>query len=345
MINYIPSKAVRKYVEFKNLKLPDFENASLIYNAGKTYDLASKHDSLRRIMDYTQDEILKQQISERLEEDENALSAFISNSNGVTYKVQTYDETGNNDEEQYFTSFKTATECVQEYMEKIPPLWKEYKIEKFVLNQEGQKPALDDEYGWDKSCLGEASFNTQGKMTCLYSYEYENKIDDCDMKRFENHYISLRTPFRTGDIIKNITTGQYGVVAVGDEDYEKLDLLAGEGKADFSDAALCVEYLYDDGAVCHGHSYPWELEYTHLQFEFDISAPNMMEAMLCSMSLVEQGNGYIEIMQDYSYKLSRLEEYETNNIREEMDHHYEHFIQSEKYDEMLLGHFTVLENL
>lgn len=144
-------------------------------------------------------------------------------------------------------------------------------------------------------------------MTCLYSYEYENKIDDCDMKRFENHYISLRTPFRTGDIVKNITTGQYGVVAVRDEDYEKLNQLAREGKVDFSDDAICVEYLYDDGGICHEHPYPWELEYAHLQFEFDISAPNMMEAMLCSMSPVVQGNGYIEIMLDYSHQMTRLE--------------------------------------
>lgn len=343
MIDYIPSKTVRKYMEFKNFKLSDFEKASLIYNARETYGLASKHDSLREIMDHTQDRILKQQIFERLEEDENALSAFISNPNGAIYKVQTYDETGCNDEEQYFTSFKTATECAQEYAKRIPPLWKKYKIEKFILNGEGEKPTLDED-GWDNPCLGYASFNMLGKMTNLYSYEYENKIDDLERKRFENHYISLRTPFRTGDIVKNIITGQYGVVGIGDEDYEKLNRLAREGKVDFSDAALLVEYLYDDGGVCHEHPYPWELEYAHLQFEFDISTSNIMEAMLCSMSPVLQGGGYIEIMLDYSHKLRRLEEDETNNIRKELDRHYKHFIHSEKHNEILLQHFKTLEN-
>ncbi len=342
MIDYIPSKAVKKYMEFKNIHLTDFEKASLIYNAEKTCNLASKHDVLREIMDNTQDRMLKQQIAERLEEDENILSTFIRNQNGAIYKVQTYDENGKNAEEQYFTSFKTASESVKEYMEKVPPLWQEYQIEKFLLYREGEKPVIGEDT-WDESCLGIAFFNLQGEMTYLDSLEYESKIDTCDVKRFEKHYLSLRTPFRAGDIVKNITTGRYGVVWLAGENHEKLDRLAREGNADFSDAAICVEYLYDDGDVCHDHPYPWELEYTHLQFEYDILSPNIMEAMLCSMSPILQGNGYIEIMLDYSRKMLRLDTKETDSVREELEHHYEHFVHSEKYDEILLKHFATLE--
>lgn len=141
----------------------------------------------------------------------------------------------------------------------------------------------------------------------------------------------------------NIMTGQYGVVWIAGEHYEKLDRLAREGTVVFFDAAICVEYLYDDGGVGHDHPYPWELEYTHLQFEHDIFSPNIMEAMLCSMSPVLLGNGYIEIMLDYSRKMLRLDTKETDSVREELEHRHEHFAHSEKYDEMLLKHFATLE--
>ncbi len=150
-------------------------------------------------------------------------------------KIFLYNENGRNDEEKYFTSFKTASESVKEYMEKIPPLWQEYQIEK----------------------------------------------------------------------------------------YESIYMMT----------AMLAMTIRIMGTGVH----------TYLQFEHDIFSPNIMEPILCSMSPVLQGNGYIEIMLDYSRKMLRLNIKETDSALEELEHHYEHFVHFEKYDEMLLKHFAALE--
>lgn len=56
MIDYIPSKAVKKFMEARNIQLTDFEKASLIYNS--ECDLESKSDLLKELMEQTQDEVL-----------------------------------------------------------------------------------------------------------------------------------------------------------------------------------------------------------------------------------------------------------------------------------------------
>lgn len=353
MIDYIPSKAVKKYMEFRNICLSDFEKAGLIYNAepaglinqaGIACNLESKHDSLKEIMEHTKDKVLQQQIAERLEEDRLILAAFTSNPNGAIYKVQTYDETGDNEEEQYFTTFEMADQCAREYMQKTEPLWHRYEIAKFALYEKGEKPTIDEEMGWwNEGILGHAVFNIQGKMIYLESNEHENRYDSYNCRnRFENHYIPFRNPFRAGDIVKNLSTGQYGVVAVGDEDYEKHNQFGVD--YDYSDAKILVEYLYDDGGVCHDHPYPWELEYTHMQFEPDVVSPNIIEAMLCSVSELLKGGGYIEIMQDYSCEMAEMKTGEIEKAKGEMKSRDTSFIQSGKYDEMLRRHFSTLGN-
>lgn len=351
MIDYIPSKAVKKYMEFANIQLSDFEKAGLIYNAepaglinqaGIACNLESKHDSLKEIMEHTQDKALQQQIAERLEEDKLILAAFTSNPNGAIYKVQTYDENGDEEEEQYFAAFEMADQCAREYMQKTEPFWHKYDITKLTLYEKGEKPTIDEEIGlWNEGNLGYAAFNLQGEMIYLYSNEHENRYDEYDCRnRFENHYIPFRNPFRVGDIVKNLSTGQYGVVGIGDENHEKHDQFG----VDYSDAAILVEYLYDDGSVGHDHPYPWELEYTHMQFEPDVVSPNIIEAMLCSVSELLKGGGYIEIMQGHSRKMAKMEAEEVDKAKEEMESRDTKFIQSGKYDEMLHRHFLALGN-
>ncbi len=348
MYEYIPSKAVKKYMEFKKMQLTDFEKASFIYNVGTAYGIEKQHDCLKEIMNCTQNKTLRQQIAERLEEDEKNLAAFLSNMNKAIYKVQFYYEDGSDfDYEQYFSTFEMASECAREYMQQGFPDCQKYEITKHPLYRGKQKPLIDED-GWEaSSLLGYALFNSFGKLTELFSYEYQDRFGDWDNKRFESYYMaSFRNPFRTGDIVKDLTNGQYGVVAVGDDDYnyEKMKRLAKRGHADIDSNRILVEYLYDNGGALHNHPYPWDLEYTHLQFNFDICSSNIMEAMLCSMSEMVQGQGYIEIMQDKSEKMAKMETSAINNAKEELESRYAHFVQSKEYDEILSKHFAALEN-
>ncbi len=73
----IPSKYMQEIMSRSNFVLTDFNKATIIWNSEKNYD--EKLQSLKRIADNTDDKILKKQIRERIEYEEDAYKAFIQN--------------------------------------------------------------------------------------------------------------------------------------------------------------------------------------------------------------------------------------------------------------------------
>lgn len=97
MLTFIPSKTLCKYIQDKNIKFTDSEEATIIYNAGNMrchdndiYDLDSKNAALRNLMEQTSDTTLRQQISERLDEDEKVFQKFATDSDDIFFTKFNY---------------------------------------------------------------------------------------------------------------------------------------------------------------------------------------------------------------------------------------------------------------
>lgn len=52
-----------------------------------------------------------------------------------------------------------------------------------------------------------------------------------------------------------------------------------------------------------------------------------MEAIRCFISAMLQGQGYIEVMQDKSEKMAKMETSAINNAKEELEFCHAHFVQ------------------
>lgn len=154
---------------------------------------------------------------EQFAEDEKTLQAFISSDNNAIYEPQTFDENGGEYTLKYFSDFVAASEYAKDYIKQLPQY---YHITKFKLCRSGEQ--LSDEDDADKDTyLGYCSFRPSGEMSYIGSNEYRDRFDYDDHHRFEFKYISFRNPFRSGDIVRDLTNDRFGVVAIGDESHER----------------------------------------------------------------------------------------------------------------------------
>lgn len=111
-----------------------------------------------------------------------------------------------------------------------------------------------------------------------------------------------------------------------------MDKIARDGFLDFGDARLNIEYLYNDGDFCHNHPFPWDLEYTYLQFRRVCSSENnVIEDVLLSATSLLKGTGSIKGFQYSCESMSKLTKEELNRLKEETESHYHDFAESEDY--------------
>lgn len=140
--------------------------------------------------------------------------------------------------------------------------------------------------------------------------------------------------------MRDLTNDRFGVVAIGDENHEHLDKMARDGFLDFSDAKLTVEYFYDNGSFCHNHPYPWNLEYTYLQFRKTYSHENsVIEDILSSASPLLKGTGSIDGFQYFCEILSKLTKEKLNKLKDEVESRHHDFVGSEDYEKALSKYY------
>ena len=103
---YIPSMDVRKQIESDNWIFSDRDKAAIIWNSDKPYSI--KHADLIRIMNETDNQTLKGQISERIRFDAIAFRCFDKNRRGFVYVANTNEFPGEDNIIGYFDSMKAA---------------------------------------------------------------------------------------------------------------------------------------------------------------------------------------------------------------------------------------------
>lgn len=205
MVNLPISDYIKNYYRKHNVVLDDFTQAVIIASEPQKWlDWSKKLSILREIAENTEDEGLKLQIRDHIAYKLREKAWFMDNQSGRYGYSCTFG---------VFTTFDEAIECEKQNGES------EIEIIKYDKSLKGLVPfeaTIAAQGIWDKD--GTTIFQ-------LWSYTLEESPKDTygKKKRFdENIVIPCVYPFDRGDIVRDIRTGEIGVLQTSREDWECL---------------------------------------------------------------------------------------------------------------------------
>ena len=279
----IPSKDVREYLEEKGVVFTDFEKATLIYNHSEM-SFIEKAAYLKRLMEQTENEILKGEIQERRSYDELCLNKFYENNGDYIYELEVYDpEDKTFYEKGYFKSGQMAVDCGKKFQEG-------FSVHKILLLTEGKEP--EECYA---DCVSAVYFDNQGVVRSYYSLEAEwtAKKVEIDPSRFENAYIRIPHPFSNGDFVrvKNNSRVKDEVCIIECYNSDFNEESENQCYFDYSDASLRVFYIY--GAARFGHEH---VKIPDVEFARPKEDDPKYRLLCCAQSLV-RGHGSLNELQ------------------------------------------------
>ena len=283
------SKDLKQYLKEQNRTFTDAEVATLIFNSEK--EISVIHEELMKIKANTEDKLLAKEIEERIEYDKASLDKISEAGEDILFTLE-IKEDGEYENEGYFREYRNAKEYADTFHE-------DYVINKVRFSDQTCRlqTANND--------LGSVTYDKNGNARYYWSIEMKQETypDFEEKDRFENSYISIPHPFRNGDIVKNIATGRIGIVTCFNDqaDWEEYDnSMKTSDTADFSDAMVTVEFLYDDGCFSHDHIRPMYLEFAELEDR------DIRKELFLNASRLMKGKGSLEYFQ------MLVEEYSNN---------------------------------
>ena len=296
MRELIPSKDVREYMEKKGKKLTDFERATLAYNYPDT-SIGERLEMLKEIMDTTQDQKLAGQIQERIEYHKKCVKEFYENKKGMVYVLETYEEDDWRPADWcYFASGELAYASGKR-------LGECFSIAKYRIFEEEVDMEEDEHYS-----VSDLHYDEKGDLWNCSSDEvaWEGELDKYDKGRFEDAYVDLPYPFRTGDLVREVGSDEIGVAQSErtEEEYElhrkRMEETRQEGYFNsYDDASIPVEYPDENGNFGHSHVLIANIEYAVP----DENDPKREVLEYASLMLKEKG--YIQTFQMVCKELQR----------------------------------------
>ncbi|MBO5389886.1 MAG: hypothetical protein J6A59_17460 [Lachnospiraceae bacterium] len=306
MINLVPSKQVREYLDEIGHTFTDSERATLIWHAAECSRI-DRLMALNELAHTTRDTGLQEQIEERLMHEEKLLAKFKENDNGeFIYVVEDKDELQIGYFEKASTAIKFATgrraEC---------------SILKQLIIKGNQLPPLSDYKDlYNKAIFGEVKDQDVGDYLWLpvAGLEIDDKGDveslwcneqmdyftsESSQEHFENSFINIPFPefFQRGIPVRLVTTGEYGIIVQGSEMWDDfIEKYGDEKDMCYFDMAITVVFLTDDGMWSHQHINPIYLEVEVPNIKEDIELARAIEALSDYWS----GSGSEEIVLKYA---------------------------------------------
>lgn len=275
MYELIPSKTMRKYLKSVNFEFDDFESATLIWNApDKMWE--EKLDEIKKRADTTKNEVLKKQINERIQFEKKEFDVFQDNtSEDFIYMTEDgEDESCSGIFAEYVKAYNYSLKYIENY-EISCMVIKKYRIvrtseDEVVRRAERGNPYMGFEvpkFGeYDGTEVSGISINKKGKVIRIWSNELakeeEERVSSFRPERFEYPFIKIPFDIQIGSIVKDITTGTYGVLSQGKKEWDDYLKRIEEKNwyVDFSDIQVIVYELTEKGYWSHYHVNPLYLE-------------------------------------------------------------------------------------
>lgn len=247
MIELPMSAFMRNYYREQGITFTDSQQATIIWNS----DLPMPEilDALREIASTTTDEVLKEQIRERLAAEAENEQIFLEN-DGRYFFIFVPDDK-NEWESRYFSTLDAAITYGKDHSKETFQIRKEFFTDKF----DGSAANNDS----DKMYVGGQAQYTKGGVLlecACYTEETSISFSHPYQSRFEDAYIPLQNPFELGDIVKMAGDSRTAIVEVSQEDWKRTLERNTNGSREippsYDNISLTVEFL-DGGEMYHGH--------------------------------------------------------------------------------------------
>lgn len=220
--------------------------------------LKDQLNSIREILQISDDEKLNTEIGERIAHEEKAYECFMTGQEGCIYIVRPDDE--DEYEKEYFASAEKAIAYGMHHSNK------EFLIEKcwlFDKNPRGLLEETDDDNPENvNEILSWYRFTSEGDVIYSASYEYKAPFDEEDYNRFEYMFLNIKNPFGLGDIVMGPDFDKPHVVGTDHDRFEKTyDKLKSHEylRPDALDNSIRTDYIGEDGNVYYSHTNPFYL--------------------------------------------------------------------------------------
>ena len=247
MIELPMSAFMRNYYREQGITFTDSQQTTIIWNS----DLPMPEilDALREIASTTTDEMLKEQIRERLAAEAENERIFLENDGSYFFIFVPDDESewGN----RYFSTLDAAIVYGKDHSKETFQIRKESfadKLDGSAVNNDSDKMYIG----------GQARYTKDGVFLECECYTEETSISFSHpyQSRFEDAYIPLQNPFELGDIVKIAGDSRPAIVEVSQEDWKSALERNTNGSREippsYDNISLTVEFL-DGGEMYHGH--------------------------------------------------------------------------------------------
>lgn len=291
MLKQLISKDVYEYVEKNEIRISDFDLATIIYQSEEISE-PTKAQMMQELKDTTSDEKLRVQLEERIAYDKTRYERFIANDGSCVFTVEAAEGNERWDRDDvagYFASVDLALEygkqlgisfAINKYQ--IIGLCKEVITPKGSINPRLFPGAEWEQEPYAGDPIGRAKYSSNRELLSVSSYEMtheeQDKVDDWGESRFEWHFPVLPNPFEVGDIVRIIGCERPGVIATSQEEWKAfLQRVSTQNLVvDFLDASLIVNFIDREGKSYHGHIQPIYLE----KIEVDDATKEQLLALL-----------------------------------------------------------------
>ena len=220
--------------------------------------LKDQLNSIREILEISDDEKLNAEIRERIAYEEKAYECFVTGHEGCIYIYYP------DDEEEYDREYFSSAEKAVSYGKRH--CVKSFKIEKSWLydrNPKGLLEEADDIYPENvNEILSWYKFTQEGNVTYGTSWEYKEPFDVEDCNRFENMYLYIKSPFDLGDIVMGPDWECPQVVSTDHDCFiEHYDRLKARGHMEFEgfENIIRTDLVNADGSLDYAHTVPFHL--------------------------------------------------------------------------------------
>ena len=272
--NKMLSKQQIQYYEKQYLTcFSDREKATIIFNDPQ----ASLDDILLELIKIeclTSDSNLKKEIEERISYEIFKYQDFVSNNQqNYLYCLMDEDEFIYGVYESFYLAYDNLKQKVHEDLNDdffLKSGYKsEYQIQKYKLTKTRQNSTFEclkeikkSETQFQSAFIGNIQYKENLNIQSVFYNNAEPGYLD-NSNRFENQFIGIYIPFQKGDIVKCLTNQLkeevYYVVEKGAKEFKDVHSML-KGSEDYSDCALCVYELSENGSWNHHHLNPLYLK-------------------------------------------------------------------------------------
>ncbi len=284
MFELVPSTYMRDFYKEIGFEFTDFQKATLIWNAP---DKARQEilDALQELADETAETKVRQQILERIDYEKKTFAAFLNNPDSkYVYVVEDWeDRCSCGFYEKYDMAVSYAVRYSKEYETKC--LIKKQRIvmeeaDEIVRNPFRENPNIGGNFeiseysAYSGDAVASVTLNESGEVIRFWSSELpeeEKTVDEYRTDRFEFAFMKVPFEMKGGTIVKNVITGDYGVLAQGKKEWDAYMKRIEERNlyVDFSDIQVIVYELTEKGYWSHEHTNPMYIEVASLTTEVE----------------------------------------------------------------------------